>query len=41
LGLSISYGIITAHNGRIYAENLPGKGVAFIIELPINGTKVP
>ncbi|MDO8568234.1 MAG: PAS domain S-box protein, partial [Dehalococcoidales bacterium] len=36
LGLSICYGIITEHGGKIYAENEPGKGAAFIVELPIN-----
>jgi signal transduction histidine kinase len=35
LGLSICYGIITAHNGRIYAVSEPGKGATFIIELPL------
>jgi PAS domain S-box-containing protein len=35
LGLSICHGIITAHNGRIYAESKPGKGATFIIELPL------
>ncbi len=35
LGLSICHGIITEHNGNIYAENVPGKGAAFIIELPV------
>ena len=35
LGLSICHGIITEHGGRIYAESELGKGVNFIIELPI------
>jgi PAS domain S-box-containing protein len=35
LGLSICYGIITEHNGRIYAQSKPGKETTFIIELPI------
>jgi PAS domain S-box-containing protein len=35
LGLSICYGIISAHDGLIYAQNETGKGAAFIIELPI------
>ena len=40
LGLSISRQIIEAHNGRIWAENIPGKtadswaGARFVIELP-------
>ena len=35
LGLSIAHGIITEHGGNIYAESEPGKGAAFIIELPV------
>ena len=35
LGLSICHGIITEHNGRIYAESEPGKGATFIVELPV------
>lgn len=35
LGLSISHGIISDHNGRIYAESSRGKGATFIVELPI------
>lgn len=35
LGLSISYGIIKEHGGRIYAENCQGGGAAFTFELPV------
>jgi two-component system NtrC family sensor kinase len=35
LGLSICHGIVTEHGGRIYAESKPGKGVTFIVELPV------
>lgn len=35
LGLSICRGIITDHDGKIYAESELGKGASFIIELPI------
>ncbi len=35
LGLSLCYGIVTEHNGRIYAESKPGKGATFIVELPV------
>ena len=35
LGLSICYGIVTKHNGKIYAKSKPGKGTTFSIELPI------
>jgi two-component system NtrC family sensor kinase len=35
LGLTISYGIIEEHGGRIWAESKPGRGTTFHIELPI------
>ena len=35
LGLSLSYGIIREHNGKIYAESELGKGATFTVELPI------
>jgi two-component system, NtrC family, sensor kinase len=35
LGLSLCHGIVTEHGGRIYAESEVGKGVTFIIVLPI------
>ncbi len=35
LGLSISYGIIEQHNGKIDVISEPGKGTQFIISLPI------
>jgi signal transduction histidine kinase len=35
LGLSVCHGIITEHNGRIYARSKPGKGATFFVELPI------
>jgi two-component system NtrC family sensor kinase len=35
LGLSVCHGIITEHNGRIYAKSKPGKGTTFLVELPI------
>lgn len=34
LGLSVSYGIIQAHQGEIKVETAPGKGTKFIIFLP-------
>ncbi|OLC30772.1 MAG: hypothetical protein AUH81_19180 [Candidatus Rokubacteria bacterium 13_1_40CM_4_69_5] len=34
LGLSVSYGIMSEHGGRLRAENRPGGGAAFTIELP-------
>jgi PAS domain S-box-containing protein len=35
LGLSLCYGIVSEHNGKIYAESEPGKGATFIVELPV------
>ena len=35
LGLTLSYGIIDEHGGRIWAESQPGHGATFTIELPI------
>jgi PAS domain S-box-containing protein len=35
LGLSICYGIVKEHNGRIWADSDKGKGATFIVELPI------
>src|SRR4030042_445584 len=35
LGLSLCYGIITEHKGRIYVESKPDKGATFIVELPV------
>jgi two-component system, NtrC family, sensor kinase len=34
LGLSVSYGIITRHKGRIAVQSEPGKGSTFTIHLP-------
>jgi two-component system sensor histidine kinase KdpD len=35
LGLAICRGVIRAHGGRIWAQNLPEGGVAFFFSLPI------
>ncbi|MGD0766559.1 MAG: ATP-binding protein, partial [Dehalococcoidia bacterium] len=35
LGLTISYGIVDDHGGRIRVESRAGKGATFIVELPI------
>jgi two-component system sensor histidine kinase KdpD len=38
LGLAICQGIVKAHGGRIWAQNLPEGGVAFLFTLPLAGT---
>jgi signal transduction histidine kinase len=35
LGLSVSYGIVAQHGGRLYAENRPEGGATFVVELPV------
>jgi two-component system NtrC family sensor kinase len=35
LGLSVSYGIVAEHRGRLWAENRPDGGAAFFLELPL------
>ncbi len=35
LGLTISYGIVEEHGGRIWAESSGGRGTTFTIELPV------
>ena len=34
LGLTIAYGIVQEHGGSIHADNVPGGGATFTIELP-------
>jgi len=34
LGLSVSYGIVGQHGGRLYAENRREGGAMFVVELP-------
>jgi signal transduction histidine kinase/CheY-like chemotaxis protein len=42
LGLTISYGIVDDHAGRIRVESRPGKGATFVVELPIvQGPELP
>jgi signal transduction histidine kinase len=37
LGLSITQRIVARHDGSIRAENLPGGGARFTVELPVDG----
>ena len=41
LGLAICRGIVHAHGGRIWAQNLPEGGVAFLFTLPLIGSPPP
>jgi hypothetical protein len=34
LGLSVSYGIIQEHSGKMVVDSMPGQGTRFILELP-------
>ncbi len=36
LGLAVSYRIVSRHGGKIGVENEPGRGVAFVVKLPLN-----
>jgi CheY-like chemotaxis protein len=35
IGLSVSHGIIAAHEGRITVESQPGRGTRFVVALPL------
>jgi two-component system NtrC family sensor kinase len=37
LGLSVSYGIVQDHGGRIWADSRVGQGTTLVIELPVVG----
>jgi two-component system sensor histidine kinase KdpD len=41
LGLTICRGIVTAHGGRIWVENLPGGGALFRFTLPLGADPPP
>jgi signal transduction histidine kinase len=41
LGLSVSYGIIQEHAGKIRVESRPGAGTTFILDFPLNKKPVP
>jgi two-component system sensor histidine kinase KdpD len=38
LGLAICHGVVQAHGGHIWAQNLPEGGVAFLFTLPLTET---
>ncbi|MEI6438261.1 MAG: response regulator [Candidatus Omnitrophota bacterium] len=40
LGLSITYGIIESHKGKLDLESVQGEGATFIVTLPIGGNNV-
>lgn len=35
LGLSISYKVVEAHKGEIWADSTPGEGATFVVRLPV------
>ncbi len=37
LGLFVTHEIVTAHNGRIWVESVPGKGTVVELRLPVQG----
>jgi signal transduction histidine kinase len=42
MGLAIARTLVDAHGGRIWAENGPGEGAVFCVELPTaNMTTIP
>ena len=40
LGLSVCHGIVTEHDGRIYARSKPGNGATFLVDLPLTSRKI-
>ncbi|EPR41757.1 integral membrane sensor signal transduction histidine kinase [Desulfovibrio sp. X2] len=39
LGLSVSYGIVKNHGGRLHAESVVGQGTVFTVDLPLDISK--
>jgi C4-dicarboxylate-specific signal transduction histidine kinase len=40
LGLSVAHSVVAEHEGRLWAENRPGGGAMFVMELPV-GSPAP
>ena len=40
LGLSVCHGVVVEHGGRIYAERKLGKGITFLVELPMRSEEL-
>jgi signal transduction histidine kinase len=40
LGLSVAHSVVAEHEGRLWAENRPGGGAMFVMELPV-GSSTP
>ena len=40
LGLSVVYGVVEGHHGRIEVDSIPGKGTTFQVYLPVRGETV-
>lgn len=41
LGLSVVYGIVQAHHGKIDVQSAPGKGTTLVIKLPVTAASLP
>ena len=41
LGLSVSKGLVEAHDGQIRVEETPGGGATFVVELPLSTHAMP
>jgi CheY-like chemotaxis protein len=41
LGLSVTWGIVIRHSGRITVDSMPGRGAAFRVTLPLSEASLP